>query len=283
MRQWFNNWNGLPVFWEGKRETFHYHNYTAHLSDESQEGSSPCSVDTSLIDSSVCGLSREDENNMANLKNALESYNPHAGMMGVDIGPMLPDDYGIDKYNVNNSCSSYNGSFSNIGINLRFVVRSNYWHPDRSPNKKWGYNNLANRYVRFDPTNKTLFGEKGYFKTNKEDYDRGKILPADTGRFKNHYGTNGWEYSYNTSDARISAFEAERFPMRETGMNPLVFSDEIDTITSLIPSMFSVTFFSAGMKPNFQVAACNKLKCNSMYSSNHAAMYEQWRTPRRKI
>jgi hypothetical protein len=163
MRQWFNNWNGLPVFWEGKRETFHYHNYTAHLSDESQEGSSPCSVDTSLIDSSVCGLSREDENNMANLKNALESYNPHAGMMGVDIGPMLPDDYGIDKYNVNNSCSSYNGSFSNIGINLRFVVRSNYWHPDRSPNKKWGYNNLANRYVRFDPTNKTLFGEKGVF------------------------------------------------------------------------------------------------------------------------
>jgi hypothetical protein len=273
MGRWFNNWNGLPVLWEGKRETFHYKDYSAHLSDVSQEGSSPCSVDTSLIDSSVCGLSREDEGNVVKLKSALESYNPHAGMMGVDIGPMLPDDYGIGKYNVNNSCSGYNGSFSNIGINLRFVVRSNYWHP------QWGYNNLANRYVRFDPTNKTLFGDKGYFKSNREDFDANKISSADTARFKNHFGSNGWEYSYNMSDARISAFEAERFPMRQTGMNPLVFSDEIDTSTSLIPSMFSVTFFSAGMKPNFQVAACNKLKCNSMYSSNHAAMYEQWRTP----
>ncbi|MBO7551388.1 MAG: hypothetical protein J6T62_07685, partial [Fibrobacter sp.] len=271
--RWFKNWGERPVLWEGKRETFHYHNYTAHLSDESQEGSSPCSVDTSLIDSSVCGLSREDEDSMDKLKIALESYNPHAGMMGVDIGPMLPDDYGIDKYNVNNSCSGYNGSFSNIGINLRFVVRSNYWHP------QWGYNNLANRYVRFDPTNKTLFGEKGYFKTNKEDYDRGKILPADTGRFKNHYGTNGWEYSYNTSDARISAFEAERFPMRQTGMNPLIFSDEIniDTAQPLSPSNYSITFFSAGMKPNFRVAACTE-QCVHMNSSTNAAMCETWMT-----
>ena len=270
--RWFKNWGERPVLWEGKNEEFNYQENTAHLSDESQEGSSPCSVDTSLTDSSVCGLSREDENNMAKLKDALESYNPHAGMMGIDIGPTLYNDYGIEKYHVGNSdsCKSYNGSFSNIGINLRFVVRSNYWHP------QWGYNNLANRYVRFDPTNKTLFGDKGYFKSNKEDFDASRIDSADTARFKNHFGSNGWEYSYNMSDARISAFEAERFPMRQTGMNPLVFSDEIDSSTSLIPSMFSVTFFSAGMKPDFQVAACSMKGCNNIHSSAHTAMYEEW-------
>ena len=273
--KWFNNWNGLPVLWEGKRDSIHYNDYTAQLSDNSRKGSKPCVIDTSLADSSVCSLPREEEVNINKLEKALNSYNPHAGMMVVDIGPTLYNDYGIDKYHVgkSNSCKPSNGSFSNISVNLRFVVQSSYWHP------KWGYTNLANRYVRFDPTNKTLFGEKGYFKTNKEDYDSGRILPADTGRFKNHYGLNGWEYSYDTLDARISAFEAERFPMRQTGMNPLIFSDEIniDTAQPLSPSNYSITFFSAGMKPNFRVAACTE-QCVHMNSSTNAAMYETWMT-----
>ncbi len=266
MGVWFNNFDGQPVLWEAKNDSFKYNNYTAHLTPSSLQGSKPCIVDTT-VEKSVCGISNETESNPESLKVALKIDNPHANMMGVTVSPLLNNDYGVEKYDVDNTCSSFNGSFKNIGMEIRFVVKQEYWNPE------WGYTNLANRYVRFDPTNIKLFGDGGYFKTNKDENGD-----------KNYFGTHGWEYHYDTLGARISAFEAMRYPMSKVGMNPLIFADEINIADdSLSLSNFSITYFNAGAGayPKFRTVAewllvggiRNLKKVDNMSS---VAMTETW-------
>jgi hypothetical protein len=129
MGKWFNNFNGQPVLWEAKNDSFKYNKYTVHLSSSSLQGSKPCIVDTT-VEKSVCGISNEIESNPDSLRIALEIDNPHANMMGVTVSPLLHEDYGIKKYHANNECSSFNGSYANIGMEVRFVVKQEYWNPE---------------------------------------------------------------------------------------------------------------------------------------------------------
>ena len=264
MGKWFNNFNGQPVLWEAKNDSFKYNNYTAHLlSSSSLQGSNPCIVDTT-VEKSVCSISNKTESNPDSLRDALKIDNPHANMMGVTVSPLLNNDYGIEKYDADNTCSSFNGSFKNIGMEIRFVVQQKYWEPD------WGYNNLANRYVRFDPTNTKLFGDGGFFKTNQ-----------DEGGEKNYFGSNGWEYHYDTLGARISAFEAMRYPMSQSGMNPLIFSDEITIAKNALSlSNFSITYFESSMYPRFRTTAERNIVGGfmpiSVDNTSSTAMTETW-------
>ena len=262
MYKFFNNWGGQPVLWEAKNDSFKYNNYTAHLTPSSLRGSNPCTVDTT-VNNSVCGLSGETENNRDSLREALKIDNPHADMLGVTVSPLTNNDYGIKKYHANNVCSSFNGSYANIGMEVRFVVKQEYWNPE------WGYTNLANRYVRFDPTNIKLFGDDGYFKTNKDENGE-----------KNYFGTNGWDYQFDTLGARISAFEAMRYPMINSGMNPLIFSDEIGIAEdSLSLSNFSITYFNAGTLPKFRTVASNAngtVTIKEVDNNSSTAMTETW-------
>ena len=265
MGVWFNNFDGQPVLWEAKNDSFKYNNYTAHLTPSSLRGSNPCKVDTT-VENSVCGISNEIESNPESLKVALKIDNPHANMMGVNVSPLLYNDYGIEKYDIDNKCSSFNGSFKNIGMEISFVVRSKYWEPD------WGYSNLANRYVRFDPTNTKLFGDGGYFKTNK-----------DNNYETNYFGSNGWEHHYDTLGARISAFEAMRYPMSKVGMNPLIFADEINIADDALSlSNFSITYFDTRMNARVRTLA-EQERANggvkivkSVDNTSSTAMTETW-------
>ena len=260
----FDNWDGQPVLWEAKNDSFKYNNYTAHLlSSSSLQGSNPCIVDTT-VEKSVCSISNETERNPDLLREALKIDNPHANMMGVTVSPLLNNDYGIEKYDVDNTCSSFNESFKNIGMEIRFVVQQKYWEPD------WGYNNLANRYVRFDPINKKLFGDGGFFKTNQ-----------DEGGEKNYFGSNGWEYHYDTLGARISAFEAMRYPMSQSGMNPLIFADEITVAPNALSlSNFSITYFESSMYPRFRTTVERHIVGGfmpiSVDNTSSTAMTETW-------
>ena len=267
---WFNNWDGKPVLWESKIDSFFYYKKSIRMSSKSSSGSSPCTVDTT-VKNSVCSISYETESNPDSLKKALDIDNPHANMMYVDVLTMPGEsDYGIDTFSTSNACSKYNGSYSDIGIHLSFAVTPAYWNPALDPNKKWGYTNLANRYVRFDPTNIKLFGDGGYFKTNQDD-----------GGEMNYFGSKGWEYHYDTLGARISAFEAMRYPMSKSPMNPLIFSDEINIADedSLSLSNFSITYFDAGVYPKFRTVASNSngtVNMKTVDNTDPGAMSENW-------
>ena len=267
--QWFNNWNGKPVLWESKRNSFSHNQTAIRMSSMSGLGSSPCTVDTTVINS-VCGISNETESDPGLFTAALKIDNPHANMMYVDVDVMPGEsDYGVNKFSGSKACSKYDGSYSNIGIHLDFSVTPAYWNPALDPNKKWGYTNLANRYVRFDPTNIKLFGDGGYFKTNQDD-----------GGEKNYFGSKGWEYHYDTLGARISAFEAMRYPMSKSPMNPLIFADEVHVANdSMSLSNFSITYFNAGVYPKFRTVASNAngtVNMKTVDNTSSTAMAETW-------
>ena len=269
MYYWFNNFNGQPVLWESKIDSFFYYEKSIRMSSKSGSGSNPCTVDTT-VNNSVCGISNETERNPDSLREALEIDNPHANMMYVDIFTMPGEsDYGVKKFKTSDACSIHNGSFSDIGIHLSFAVTPAYWNPALDHNKKWGYTNLANRYVRFDPTNIKLFGDDGYFKTNKEN-----------SKEKNYFGAKGWDYQFDTLGARISAFEAMRYPMVNSGMNPLMFSDEIGIAEdSLSLSNFSITYFYVGTLPKFRTVASNAngtVTIKEVDNNSSTAMTETW-------
>ena len=260
---WFNNFREKPVFWEtGKYE------FSDSLVQNVILGSSlpvaTCNVDTSAnaADSNfVCGPKNAEEESDTTL---LQLYNPHADMLNVAVQRLTVTGYSAPK-----GCDHYDGSGKNILLMMSIAAKPEYWNPP------WGYNNLANRYVRFDPTNSTLFGNGGYFKTNKDAFDSSSI----SGVYSNHYGTNGWEYSYDDDNSRITAFEAERFPMRQSGMNPLWFGDEINTGNrdSLYLSKFAITYFNAGTNIPFRTVARTNGGMNKTVNNTDAtAKQDNW-------
>ena len=265
--EWFNNFNEKPVFWEtGKYE------FSDSLVQYGVLGGSlpvtTCNVDTSAnaADSNfVCGpKNAEEESNKA----LLQLYNPHADMLNVFVQRLTVTGYSAPK-----GCNHYDGSGKNILLMMNIAAKPEYWNPP------WGYNNLANRYVRFDPTNSTLFGNGGYFWSNYKDSSI--IDPAYIDSYKNFYGTNGWNFSFDDVDSRVTAFGAERFPMRPTGMNPLWFGDEIKfkekDRDSLSLSQFAITYFNAGTTIPFRtVAKMNRIVKKTVNSTDATAKQDNW-------
>jgi len=265
---WFNNFREQPVFWETGKYDFD-DDYTMFVAQNVLVNQSPCVPDTSKTDSSsnfVCGPKTAKEESD---KNLLALYNPHHDMLNVIVQPPAQNAYSSRTYSAPKGCSDYENSGKDVRLNLTIFSPTSYVHPP------WGYNNLANRYVRFDPTNATLFGNGGYFWANYTDNDS-VPLPST---MKNHYGNNGWEFSYDDDNSRITAFEAERFPMRQSGMNPLWFGDEINTGNrdSLYLSKFAITYFNAGTNIPFRTVARTNGGMNKIVNSTDAtAKQDNW-------
>ena len=265
---WFNNFEEQPIFWETGKYEFSDTSFVQNVILGSSLPVATCNVDTSAnaLDSNfVCGPKNAEEESDTTL---LQLYNPHADMLNVAVQRFTVTGYSAPK-----GCDHYDGSGKNILLMMSIAAKPKYWNPD------WGYNNLANRYVRFDPTNSTLFGNGGYFWSNYNDSSI--IDPAYIDSYKNFYGTNGWNFSFDDVDSRVTAFEAERFPMRPTGMNPLWFGDEIKfkekDRDSLSLSQFAITYFNAGTNIPFRtVAKKNRVVKKTVNSTDATAKQDNW-------
>ena len=157
----------------------------------------------------VCGarIAKDDVN-----KDTIAKFNPHAFMMNVALLPVNGASDFVPVKNYNEEHCGYDNSPTDIKVRFVLEVNPKYWNP---PANMWGTNNLANRYVRFDPLNKTLYGDNGYAK---------KMVDKD---FKNFYNGSGWvaDASFNNGP---TVFEAMRLPFFNTEENPLLFNDELN-------------------------------------------------------
>ncbi len=194
----------------------------------------------------VCGPAKaEDET-----RESIESFNPHSNMLTMAVIPALNNNtsYGNASYNNGvGDCAAWNGSHQDIHAILRLTVNESYWNP------KFGYSNLANRYTRFDHTNKTLYDPNNYF-------------ASDPGLLNLFDGTQ-WVHSPNYG--LVTAFETQRFIMNNTSANPLLFADELNTNIHY-PSNFSYRFFGpAGTNTSiaYQLLARNKNSAEPMHGS----------------
>ena len=209
LKNWFSNYGGQALYFEAVKDGINIFGNTDTLRNQMNLSNTECKTD--FINAT--SISASDTNFICGAKNAKEEidtsvvnkFNPHAYMMDVTLKPF--DDYKdfLDK-NYNEEHCSFNGSGTNIKIKFVLDIDSNYWEP-----KAWGTNNLANRYVRFDPLNKTLYGKNGYLN---------KIQSSNF--------FNGTEWTKNVDlNNGPTVFEIQSLPMEKLEENPLLFNDEL--------------------------------------------------------
>ena len=245
---WFKNFGNQPVLWESGKYV-----YSDTISPDTMYGvdvrngtadQRACAQDfsdTASADRAICGpatpASAFDPDTLALTK-------PHARMLKVSVAHGYGSYFTKRDLNAETGCGEHDNAGTNVKMTLTFTVDSTYWEPH------WGYTNLANTFVRFDPTNSTLYGNKGYFFANEADKDT--LGPS----FSNFYGLSGWNFSYSKDDAMVTAFEAQRFPMRGSIANPLWFPDERDDSVKIrFPSTFRWHYFGSSTGTRFGAVA----------------------------
>ena len=235
--EWFTDFGGQALYYEAVNKELDVLANKEYLENISSKGTlDACEVDDILAqeladdDSKfVCGARQaKDEVN----KDLVSQFNPHASMMKVTLTPVSGKDF-VPVKNYDEEHCGYDNSPTDIRIRFNLEVNPDYWNP---PADKWGTNNLANRYVRFDPVNKALYGSDGY----------AKVL-ADSGIW-NFYNGSSWiaDASFNNGP---TVFEAMRLPIYNTEENPLLFNDELNAkkyvndFVKYYPSEYSWRFY----------------------------------------
>ena len=183
----------------------------------------------------------------------LSTYNPNGNMLTVSVSAIENTGFATGDEGFNAPCNDHDGSRNNVKMNVKIVVNEDYWNPS---NNKWGYNNLANRYVRFDPTNTTLFSNGGYMSVAASDnmYD-GTIIKNELNGEKQP-GTKRC-----LENCSITAFESLLLPMDSNGSNPLLFADELISKNAPNP----VTYRKSRYRMNF-------FNRNDEYDTKYIAM-----------
>lgn len=232
LRNFMSNWENTPVYWEGRTSAFQYNTVQPQIltQNASENLCTPQTEFESNPNEAVC------DDNEKNIKEKI--YNPNkyifskAYVEGINNGTFIKKKHpgGIGK-------CGHSASAKTLSGRIHLSINSDYWDID---NSKWGENNLANRFVRFDPANKTLFNKSGYLYLNDNTVMGGHIL-------NKHNGTD-WENCIDGEDCFVTAFETLYMPMLNNESNPLLFADET-AIQNFKNSRYKVHFF--GRNDNF--------------------------------
>lgn len=150
------------------------------------------------------------------LKNT-PNYNPNANLFNVDIYRV--SDYFYKNYGtINDGCNEER--WREMDFYVKLTIPNSYW------NAPFGMDNLVNRTVRFDHTNKTIFGDgnNGYW--NALQGNSNTRNDAMTGSY---YDGNKWKY--DRTYGLLTPFEVQYLPMYpasllDGGLNTFLFADE---------------------------------------------------------
>ncbi len=162
-------------------------------------------------DSTTCVYGPSD-----NLNNT-SGYNPNKKLFNVFLNPIDGVFYsGMGE--VHNDCG-----FNDVERNERIRFNLSLEIPDTAYwNASFGMDNLVNRTVRFDHTNKTIFGNgnNGYWKALES------LGKTDDGTYY-----DGTEWKYDRTYGLLTPFEVQYLPMYpassiDGGLNTFLFADE---------------------------------------------------------
>lgn len=164
------------------------------------------------------------------------SFNPHKNMLQMAI---VHENEHKHFYNDHYSCGCSNsGSATNVFATIKYKVNESYWEPE------FGYSNLANKYVRFDHTNKTLYKDGNYFPICKTAV--------------NYYDGVNWTHS--DYYGMVTPFEVQRFSYNGTECpknNPLQFPDEEQT-GPVTPSKYQFAFLGVDNEDKYDAKKYGK-------------------------
>ena len=153
-----------------------------------------------------------------NAEGTTDSYNPNVNMFEVRMSSANDTAFYAHWYSPNTHmwCEDHKRyAYIYFNIDLR-IPDSAYW------NAPFGMDNLVNRTVRFDHTNKTIFGdgESGYWKALES------LGKTDDGTYY-----DGTEWKYDRTYGLLTPFEVQYLPMYpassiDGGLNMFLFADE---------------------------------------------------------
>lgn len=221
LQMWWKNFDE-HVYWESRKKKFDYNagSFTLENSAPSLSCKPSDSADNSANGQFVCS----DKND----------YDVHKNMLKISVSPIDAEkNFSFGSYG--GGCSNA-GSHKDIAIKLRLEVKNSYWHP------QYGYSNLANTFMRFDPENIALFNDQGYCN-----------IPSGPCKI-----FDGASWKSSTADGKLTAFEAAELSMENAPENPLLFADEFSDSAdkNLSLSTYAIKFYNAKVSPiAFRAAA----------------------------
>ena len=185
-------------------------------------------------DSSVCEYSQNQ---------TTDGYDPNNNLFTVTLNPLTND----SKWEIS---PTYYGNFGELRDGYIWCDNDGYRRlkfsvtldiPDSYWNAGFGYDNLVNRTIRFDPTNKTLFGStNGYYKVLEDSASQ--LSPWVTQTYH-----DGKEWGLNKNYGFLTPFETQRLnfvgaDVIAGGLNPFLFSDE--TAANQQVSRYTLKFYN---------------------------------------
>ncbi|WP_304246704.1 LamG domain-containing protein [Fibrobacter succinogenes] len=189
-----------------------------------------------------------------------DNYNPNRNLLHITFVPIDSSRFYSDKGLPNPDCDQYERyqvAFFNMILK---IPDSAYW------NAPFGMDNLVNRTVRFDHTNKTIFGdgESGYWKALEKPDRKGVGSYYD-----------GTEWKYDRTYGLLTPFEVQYLPMYpasaiDGGLNTFLFADEDEN--HMQDARFDLHFYSPhDAFDYFQVAVVSRTEfqdCSLIANAN---------------
>jgi len=172
----------------------------------------------------------EDKEDGKDCNEKTRGYDPHANLFRLTVSPGgSSGDFFMDRKNMA-SWPCENTAYTKIRINLKLEIPENYW------NAGYGYDNLVNRTIRIDQTNKTMYSEQGYL---KQVFGMSSISRKQT-----FFDGDSWHSNYQYG--MLTPFETHKIPFVSVGdlgsNNAFAFADENKIYQ--YPSYFHAKFYN---------------------------------------
>ncbi|WP_170932363.1 LamG-like jellyroll fold domain-containing protein [Fibrobacter sp. UWH3] len=176
-----------------------------------------------------------------------EGYDPNKNLFSLSILPNSDRMFYSGKDKINTRCGGSDWlRYTYLQLNIKFEIPDSYWDAD------FGMDNLVNRTVRFDHTNKTIFGNdgNGYWAA----LDSLRWVESDdffVGMGSYHDGN---EWKFDKTYGLLTPFETQRlhyFPSSylEGGLNTFLFADEDSTYSQA--ARFDLRFYTPSSQEDF--------------------------------
>lgn len=175
-------------------------------------------------------------------KGTSNDYNPNKSLFKVEfIGKNGNNFFYNEKY-LKDDTNCGNVRFYNMALTIQLSIPDSYW------NAGFGYDNLVNRTIRFDGTNKSIYntGTSGYMAA-LQDSVIGKASLGDYVKNRANNFFDGDKWTFDKSYGKLTPYETQHLPFFGAdalpgAINTFLFSDE--TPAYRYPSYYEVKFYN---------------------------------------
>ena len=198
------------------------------------------------------------------------NYNPNINLFEVRMLAINDGKFYSDWYSPNTHCSDRE-RYAYIYFNIELTIPDSYW------DAPFGMDNLVNRTVRFDHTNKTIYAESatgtdGYMAALQKDLKNKSVI--DEG---NYFDGTSWKF--DRTYGLLTPYEMQALPFLPAselpdGTNTFLFADEDSAHQQ--PSYFDLKFYGPRSESDYfeAIVLGNSLESTTGCDYGNATNYD---------